>query len=115
MITHEYYLDMTPGSDPLKIHVNQQDANFRLLLTLFSDIGTLVIEDGTTARIRGKTPGGNDYDEAVVLSNGIVTVDGNESMCDDSGIGIYEICLTKNNKELYSSNFYIIVERITRE
>lgn len=114
MITQTYDLDMTPGGEPLRIHMNQQDANFQLRFRLFSDTGQLNIESGTSATIRGKTPGGRGYNAYASLSSGIVTVTGSANMCDAAGVGVYEICLTKNNKELYSSNFYIHVERIAR-
>lgn len=114
MITQTYDLDMTPGGEPLRIHLNQRDANFSLRLRLFSDAGQLNIESGTSATIRGTTPGGRGYNAYASISNGIVTVTGNANITDAAGVGVYEICLTKNNKELYSSNFYIIVEPVTR-
>ena len=114
MITQTYDLDMTPGGEPLRIHLNQRDANFTLRLRLFSDIGELNIQSGTTAYIRGTTPGGARYTASASISSGVVTVTGNVNMTDAAGVGVYEICLTKSNKELYSSNFYIIVEPITQ-
>lgn len=106
---------MTPGGESLWIHLNQGDADFTLRFQLFSDIGQLNIESGTTATIRGTTPGGKGYNAYASISAGVVSVTGNKAMADAQGVGIYEICLTKNGKELYSSNFFIEVERITRD
>ena len=115
MIAYSYDLDMTPGERPLRIHLNQHDEDFQLLLRLFSDRGDLDIKSGTTAKIRGTTPGGQSYIANASISSGVVTVIGDENMCDAAGIGVYEICLTKDNKELYSSNFFVIVERIAKD
>lgn len=115
MITHTFDLDMTPGDLPLHIHINKNDADFTLKFLLFSSVGTLNIEEGTTARIQGTKPGGGEYDAAATLSisDGTITVSGSKSMTDEVGVGVYEICLTHGEKELYSSNFCIDVEQTT--
>ena len=115
MITQTYDLDMTPGGEPLRIHLNQNDADFTLRFRLFSDVGQLNIESGTSATIRGTTPGGKGYNAYASISAGVVSVTGNKNMADAQGVGVYEICLTKNGRELYSSNFFIEVERITKD
>ena len=115
MITYSYDLDMTPGGAPLRINLNQNDGDFTLRLKLFSDVGQLNIESGTSAVIRGTTPGGKGYNAYASISSGVVSVTGNKAMADAQGVGVYEICLTKDGKELYSSNFYIEVERITKD
>ena len=47
MIAHNHELDMTPGDEPLRIHLNKNDADFVLNLALFSSAGTLNIEADT--------------------------------------------------------------------
>lgn len=117
MITHTYDLDMTPGDDPVEIHLNKNDADFSLRFLLFSSLGELNIESGTSAQIRGTKPGGGKYtaSASITISSKTVTVSGNKNMTDEVGTGVFEICLTHGGKELYSANFHIVVEQITSQ
>ena len=115
MITHNHELDMTPGGDePLRIHLNKNDADFVLNLALFSSVGTLNIEADTTAAIRGTKGNGSEYTASATLNTetATVSVEGDINLTDEAGTGVFEICLTHNEKELYSSNFFIVVEQI---
>lgn len=116
MITHTYDLDMTPGEAPVEIHLNKNDADFSLVFRLFSSLGTLTLESGTSAQIRGRKPGGGTYtaNASISINAKTVTVSGNSGMTNEAGAGMYEICLTHGGKELYSANFHIIVEPITQ-
>lgn len=115
MITHTYDLDMTPCDEPLRIHLNKNDADFTLKFILFSSTGILNIESGTTAKIQGTKPGGGMYNASASISTSskTVTVIGSKSMTDEVGTGVFEICLTHGGKELYSANFHIVVEQTT--
>lgn len=115
MITHTYDLDMTPGDEPLCIHLNKNDADFSLRFLLYSSTGALNIESGTTAQIQGTKPGGGKYtaSASITISSKTVTVSGNKNMTDQVGTGIFEICLKHGGKELHSSNFQLAVEQIT--
>lgn len=117
MITHTYDLDMTPGDEPLRIHLNKNDADFSLKFLLFSSIGTLNIESGTTAQIHGTKPGKGTYSAtaSIAISSKTVTVSGDKNMTDEVGTGVYEICLKHGGKELYSANFHIVVEQTTAQ
>lgn len=115
MITHTFDLDMTPGDEPLRIHLNKNDADFSLKFLLFSSLGELNIESGTTAQIQGTKPGGGKYSASasITVSSKTVTVTGAKTMTDEVGTGIFEICLKHGGKELYSANFHIVVEQTT--
>lgn len=60
MISHAYDLFMAPENEPLHIHLNQNDADFRLVFRLISDNGRLNIQSGTSAVFRGTTPAERD-------------------------------------------------------
>lgn len=116
MIEHEYDLDMTPGEAPVEIHLNRNDTDFRLVLHLFSGLGTLTLESGTTAEIRGRDAAGAEYSEnaSVDIEAKTVSVSGSAELTACAGAGTYEICLMHGGKELYSANFHIIIEPPTR-
>ena len=112
MITHELVLCMTPtpGEKPQEINLNQNDGDFRLQATLFSDLGEFTVESGTTASLRGTKPDGTAYTKAASLSGKTVTVQGDNVLTAVPGIGVFEICLTHIGKELYSENFHARIE-----
>ena len=115
MITHNFDLDMTPGETPVEIHLNRNDSDFTLVFALFSSVGSLAIESGTTAQIRGRKPSGGaiEGNASIDIQAKTVTVEGNDDITSEAGTGLYEICLTHAGKELYSANFHIVVEQIT--
>ena len=112
MIEHEQNLDMTPGEPPFEIRLNQNDTDFRLVLHLFSSLGALTLESGTTAEIRGRDADGLPCSEnaAIDLVTKTVTVESNAFLTRTAGAGTYEICLTHDGKALHSANFHIVVE-----
>ena len=112
MIIHELLLDMTPipGEKPQEINLNQEDGDFQLKATLYSDLGEFIIESGTTASIRGRKPDGTAYTKAATLNGHVVTVNGDSNMTAAAGIGVFEFCLTHNGKELYSPNIHACIE-----
>ncbi len=112
MITYEYDLDMTPGDTPLTIHLNQNDANFALRFHLFSDVGELVIESGTSVALWGTKPGGGSFQTSGSISGTTVNITGNSQLTNVCGMGDYELRLTHAGKTLHSANFHICVEKI---
>ena len=113
MITINTILDMRPGAIPKVIHLSQYDSDFSLVFRLHASFGTLNIESGTTAEIRGTKKSGTGYSASATLNttNNTVTVAGDAQMTAVAGQNIYEIVLTKNNKVLGSANFILLVER----
>ena len=111
MITYRNRLDVTPGKVPLRIDLSQYDDDFVLEFEPFSSVGTFVLESGTTAEIRGTKMDGNGYSEDATISNGIVTVTGDQQMTAVSGDHMFEIVFKKNTKELNTANFILRVER----
>lgn len=113
MITINTILDMRPGAVPKIIHLSQYDSDFSLVFRLHASFGTLNIESGTTAEIRGTKKSGTGYSASATLNttNNTVTVAGDAQMTAVAGQNIYEIVLTKNNKVLGSANFILLVER----
>lgn len=113
MITHTNKIDIVPGGRQVDIYLNQYDEDFLLVFNLFARAGTLVIEEGTTAAIRGTKPDGNGYsaDATIDVANAMVTVDGDQQMTVCTGRAAYEIVLYKDGKELSTGNFVIHTER----
>ena len=113
MITINSQLDMTPGAIPVVIHRSQYDSDFSIVFTLFSRTGDFTIASGTTARVRGTKKSGTGYsaDATIDVSAKTVTVTGDQQMTVVAGANIYEVVLTKSNKELCSMNFVLDVER----
>ena len=113
MITKTYQLDMHAGGAPVIVHLSQYDSDFSLVFNLYSSSGTFTVESGTTAAIRGTKKDGMGYSVNATLdiSNKKVTVTGDQQMTAVAGKNIFELTLTKNNKELNTANFILDVER----
>ena len=113
MITITKKLDMSPHGIPQVIHVSQYDSDFSIQFKLYASVGTLSIESGTTAEIRGTKGSGTGYSASATLdtSNGTVTVAGSEQMTAVAGRNTFEIVLKKSGKVLGSANFILLVER----
>ena len=104
---------MSPHGIPQVIHVSQYDSDFSIQFKLYASVGTLSIESGTTAEIRGTKGSGTGYSASATLntSNGTVTVAGSEQMTAVAGRNTFEIVLKKSGKVLGSANFILLVER----
>lgn len=113
MITITTKLDMRHGAVPQVVHLSQYDSDFTLVFELYASDGTLNIESGTTARIRGTKTSGTGYsaDATINVSTRTVTVTGNQQMTAAAGRNIFELTLYKGNKELNSANFILQCER----
>lgn len=114
MITYRNKINMTPGGVPLVINLSQYDDDFSLIFELFSSKGTFTVSSGTTAEIHGTKLDGNGYSASASLSgttNPTVTVTGNKQMTAIAGSNMFELVLIYSNKELYSANFILEVER----
>lgn len=110
-LTYNERLNITPGRYPIKINVNQYDDDFSIVFSLYSSSGTLVLETGTTAVIRGTKRDGNGYSAEAVVDGSTVTVAGDVQLTAVAGEGIYELVLYKNHKQLATANFILQVER----
>ena len=111
MITYHNKLDVTPGGVPLVISVSQYDDDFILELEPYSTKGTFTIESGTTATIRGTKNDGHGYSEQATISNGVVTIAGDNQMTAVAGNQVFEVVFMKDGKELSTANFILSVER----
>jgi len=103
-------LDVVPGMSPKIIWLSQDDSAFTIEAELFARTGTLEIENGTAAEIRGTRADGSEYSKSASLAGNIVTIRGDKAMTHIPGAGKFEITLTRNGKFLSSSNFFINVE-----
>lgn len=113
MLTITKKLDMSPHGVPQVIRVSQYDSDFTLEFKLFASGGNFAISTGTTAEIRGTKQSGTGYSASATLdtSTKVVTVAGAAQMTAVAGMNIFEIVLKKNNKEISSANFCLLVER----
>ena len=114
MLTITKKLDMSPHGVPQVIRVSQYDSDFTLEFKLFASGGNFAISTGTTAEIRGTKQSGTGYSASATLdtSTKVVTVAGAAQMTAVAGMNIFEIVLKKNNKEISSANFCLMVERL---
>lgn len=112
MITYSDNLNVVPGGVPAIFHLNQYEDDFRLVLTLYSSVGELAISAGTKAEIRGTKTDGKGYSASCTLDSatGTVTVAGHKQMTAVAGNQKYEIVLASGRKDLYTANFYLLVE-----
>lgn len=110
MIERAYDIDLIPGRESLVIGLSQFDTDFQVLLYLTVTEGSFTIENGTTVQMRGTKPDGSAYTKSLYMTGRTILLQGDENLTDVAGIGIYEICLTHNNKLLNTANFMIKVE-----
>ena len=103
------------------VRVNQYDENFTIRFALYAREGEFVVESGTTAGIRGTKPDGNGYSADCQIEIGVATeenpnplsyviVSGDKQMTAAAGRGEFEITLYKDDKELNSANFMLMIE-----
>lgn len=121
MIKFSKKIDMVPGTPPAIIHLNQYDDDVVLEFELFASSGEFTVESDTEAGIRGTKPDGNgismeatltsETDSQTNVTTNYVTVAVTKQMTAVAGPAQYELTLTKNEKELNTANFTIIVER----
>ena len=110
-ITYQNRLNVIPGDYPPVINLNQYDSDFTLEFTIYSSIGNLVLESGTTAAIRGTKMDGHGYSAAATINGYVVSVTGDEQMTAIAGDNVFELVLTRNGKNISTANFIIHVER----
>lgn len=115
MILYSYDIDIVPGLNQGRVVVplNQYDEDFYIEFHLVARTGIFVIENGTTAAIRGTKPDGNGFsaDATVDAEHAIITVTGDQQMTVVAGTTQYELTLYCDGKELNTANFDIYVER----
>lgn len=113
MITLNYTLGVYPAYNGTVAKLSQYSNDFTLIFTLTNDYGDFVLEDGTTAQIRGTKADGNGYSAncTIDIEAQTVTVTGDEQITAAAGDNTFEIRLIKNEKILNTVNFTIWVER----
>lgn len=113
MITLNYTLGVYPAYNGTVAKLSQYSNDFTLIFTLTNDYGDFVLEDGTTAQIRGTKADGNGYSAncTIDIEAQTVTVTGDEQITAAAGDNTFEIRLIKDGKILNTVNFTIWVER----
>jgi hypothetical protein len=113
MITLNYTLGVYPAYNGTVAKLSQYSNDFTLIFTLTNDYGDFVLEDGTTAQIRGTKADGNGYSAncTIDIEAQTVTVTGDEQITAAAGDNTFEIRLIKDEKILNTVNFTIWVER----
>lgn len=103
---------MYPGGYMPTVHLSQYDEDFELKIYPFASQGTWEISTGTTVAIRGTKPDGNGFSADATLSNGVVTVAGDQQITVVSGRAVFELTFYNSaGKELNTINFYAEIER----
>lgn len=111
MITYHKLLSVLPGEPQTIIKLNQYDSDFTLEFELYAVGATFYLDGTIVASIRGTKIDGNGYSAGATISENVVTVIGDQQMTAVPGDNIFEIVLTKDDKELSSANFILRVER----
>ena len=111
MVTITRKLDMTAGRAMTVVNLSQYDEDFAIIFDLYMSDGTLNIQSGTTAEIRGTKRSGHGYSADASISGTRVTVTGDKQMTAIAGRNEFEIVLICNGKEVNSANFILNVER----
>ncbi len=113
MITLNYTLGVYPAYNGTVAKLSQYSNDFTLVFTLTNDYGDFVLEEGTTAQIRGTKADGNGYSAncTIDIEAQTVTVTGDEQITAAAGDNTFEIRLIKGGKILNTVNFTIWVER----
>lgn len=111
MIEYKYDIDMTPGRVPLEIPMKQFDTDFAIVFNLIDRKGSLDLESGTTAKIRGTKADGYGYsvDATIDIAKKTVTVQGDEQMTVVTGKMPFELAILKGTKVLSTATFYLRV------
>lgn len=111
MIEYKYDIDMTPGRVPLEIPMKQFDTDFAIVFNLIDRKGSLNLESGTTAKIRGTKADGYGYsvDATIDIAKKTVTVQGDEQMTVVTGKMPFELAILKGTKVLSTATFYLRV------
>ena len=86
MFTGTYDLEVSPGGIPPVIHVSQYDTGSRkIVFTLISGAGDLILPMGTRAEVRGTKPDGNGFSYDATITGKTVTVEITEQMTAAAG------------------------------
>ena len=111
MITYKYDLDIVTGSIPVVVPLKQYSDDCVIVFNVYSRLGTLVLEEGTTVAIKGTKPDGNGISIDAVLSGNQVTVSVDKQMVAVAGKALYELVFSRNEKELITTSFVLYVQR----
>lgn len=111
MITYRNDLSVTPGGKPLRIRLNQRDANFRLIFDLYSTVGKFTMQSGSSVKMTGRFQDGTSFTANGTYSGTTVTVNGTSDMTAGRGDAIAELTITRNGKQLSTANFILSIER----
>lgn len=111
MITHTFDLDVVPGSIPVIVPLKQYSDDSVIIFNVFSRLGTLELEAGTTVAIRGTKPDGNGISIDASLSGNKVTVNVDKQMVAVAGKALYELTFLYNGKEFITTSFILYVQR----
>ena len=111
MITYKYDLDIVTGSIPVVVPLKQYSDDCVIVFNVYSRLGTLVLEEGTTVAIKGTKPDGNGISIDAVLNGNQVTVSVDKQMVAVAGKALYELVFSRNEKELITTSFVLYVQR----
>ena len=111
MITYTFDLDVIPGSVPVVVPLKQYCDDTLLVFNVYSRLGNLELESGTTVAIRGTKPDGNGISVDVSLSGNTVSVPVAKQMVAAAGKALYELVFVKNGKEFITASFVMFVQR----
>lgn len=110
MVTYRNNLSITPGGAPLRIYLNQNDANFSLVFDLYTVTGEFTMQSGSTVKMTGRHWGGTEFTKTGTYSGKTVTIAGDKTLTAVAGESLAEITITNSGKQLSTANFILVIE-----
>ena len=118
MLTRYFSLDVVHATPPVVIHMSQYESATTLVFALYSSDGVLdmpIAAAGVSAKINGTKSDNSGISMGAVYSYSdgtpYVTVQVTRQMTATAGKNIFELCIDYNDKSLYTSNFFLQIER----
>lgn len=110
MVTYRNDLSVTPGGKTLRIYLSQNDANFSLIFDLYSTVGVLNIQSGSTVKLQGRHRNEKAFEVNGSISGTTVTVSGAKAITECPGEAVAELVITHSDKKLATANFILMIE-----
>lgn len=121
MIKYKRKISIIAGESPSPIRLSQYDSDVVIELEIYATEGVLEIEPETAVALKGTKPDGNGIsiegeltvktDKRTAISTYTATFDVIPQMTAVAGVSKYKLSLTKDDKELNTGSFTIVIDR----
>ena len=121
MIKYKRKISIIAGESPSPIRLSQYDSDVVIELEIYATEGILEIEPDTAVSLKGTKPDGNGIsiegeltvktDKRTAISTYTASFDVIPQMTAVAGVSKYKLSLTKDDKELNTGSFTIVIDR----